>query len=164
MLKDSAVPTNEEFDQWLERVRATYRAVLFTCTHRLSGDSAVADQVAVQVIAGLVSRPSVFRYFGLPYSGRIARLAETRLAEARAGELATVCAWTELWERLTSIPQQHRHVLVAMCVRGEDIATLASGLRCDEQTAAARHAATLSYMLQVTAPGLPSGPDHDTSI
>ena len=42
------------------------------------------------MVAGLIARPQVFRYFGLPYSGRIAKLAEARLAEAAAGELAAV--------------------------------------------------------------------------
>jgi hypothetical protein len=165
MAMDTAnLSTAEEFDLWLERVRATHAAVLFTCTSRLRGDRAAAAQVAVQVLAGLVSRPSVFRYFGLPFSGRIARLAETRLAEAAAGELATVCGWQQLSERLEAIPDEHREVLVATCVRGDDMATLATGLLCDEDAAAARHAAMLRFMLELAAPGLPIAPDHDPAV
>ncbi|HEX4392079.1 MAG TPA: hypothetical protein VH084_11135 [Mycobacterium sp.] len=155
---------DEEFDRWLERVHATHAAVLFTCTSRLRGDRTAAAQVAVQVLAGLVSRPSIFRYFGLPFSGRIARLAETRLAEAAAGELATVCGWQQLWERLESIPEGHREILVATCVRGDDMATLATGLLCDGDAAASRHAATLRFMLELAAPGLPTAPNHDPAI
>ena len=144
----------EEFDHWLERVGATYQAVRYTCQYRLGGDAEAAGHVAVQVIAGLLSRPSVFRYFGLPYSGRIARLAETRLAEAGSGQLARVCDWPRLWERVASMPEEHREVLVATCVRGADTATLASTLGCSQDAAAARHAATLRFMLELAAPGV----------
>lgn len=149
-----------EFAEWLERIRSTYEAVRYTCSHRLT-DPGLADQVAVQVAAGLVSRPMVFRYFGLPYSGRIASLAEARIAEARAGELATVCEWQELRSRLHAIPRDHREVLVAVCVRGEDVETLAEGLGCDEHGAARRKASTLDFMRTVAAPGLPGVPDPE---
>ena len=58
----------QEFAEWLERVRATFEAVQYTCAHRLA-DPTLAEQVSVQVVAGMVSRPAVFRYFGLPYCG-----------------------------------------------------------------------------------------------
>ena len=54
-----------EWDAWRERVRATYEAVEYTCAHRLA-DATLAGPVAVQVVAGLIARPQVFRYFGLP--------------------------------------------------------------------------------------------------
>jgi len=149
-----------EFAEWLDRVRSTYEAVLYTCAHRLS-DPRLAGPVAVQVAAGLVSRPTVFRYFGLPYSGRIARLAEARLAEAEAGTLSAVCDWAELHSRLEGLPAEHREVLVAVCVRGEDVPTLARGLGCDERSAAARRASTLAFMHDVAAPGLPDAPDPE---
>ncbi|HVL82831.1 MAG TPA: hypothetical protein VM367_00845 [Pseudonocardia sp.] len=149
-----------EFAQWLDRVRATYEAVEFTVSHRLA-DPGLAPQVAVQVAAGLVSRPMVFRFQGLPYSGRIARLAETRIAEADAGVLARVCGWTELRARLEELPDHHRHVLVRACVRGEDTETLAAALACDEAAATARRAATLAFMHEIAAPGLPPAPDPD---
>lgn len=148
-----------EFAQWFDRVRATYEAVQFTVSHRLA-DPSLAPQVAVQVAAGLVSRPTVFRFQGLPYSGRIARLAETAIAQADAGALTTVCSWDELRARLAELPGEHRDVLVRACVRGEDLGTLAAGLHCDELTATQRRAATLAYMHAVAAPGLPpSDPD-----
>ncbi len=149
-----------EFAQWLDRVRATFEAVEYTVSHRLANPG-LAAQVAVQVAAGLVSRPMVFRFQGLPYSGRLARLAETRIAEADAGTLATVCGWAELYARLGAVSAEHRDVLVRVCVRGEDLGTLAAGLDCDEAVATARRAATLSFMHDVAAPGLPPVPDPD---
>ena len=145
-----------EWDEWLDRVRATFEAVRYTCSHRLA-DPALAEPVAVQVAAGLVSRPAVFRYFGLPYSGRIARLAEARIAEADAGELATVCGWPELRERLEGVPTGHRETLVVMCVRGDDVEALAAVRGCDEATAEAGHEEMLAYMLELARPGLPPG-------
>jgi hypothetical protein len=142
-----------EFAGWLERVRATFEAVRYTCAHRLA-DPTLAEQVSVQVVAGMVSRPGVFRYFGLPYSGRIAKLAEARLAEADAGELATVCGWAELLGRLVEVPDEHRGALVMMCVRGDDLESLAAVLSCDEASAESRHEAMLLFMSELARPGL----------
>ncbi len=150
----------DEYAGWLERVRATFEAVRYTCSHRLA-DSGLAEPVAVQVTAGLVSRPSVFRYFGLPFSGRIARLAEARIAEADAGELAGGCRWTELRDRLERIPIIHREVLVVTCVRGDDVESLAATLGCDEAAAGAGHEAMLAFMRELARPGLPSVSDPD---
>lgn len=149
-----------EYAEWLDRVRATYEAVRYTCSHRLA-DPALAGPVAVQVAAGLVSRPSIFRYFGLPFSGRIARLAEARIAEADAGELATVCDWAELRGRLEEMPAVHREALVVTCVRGDDVEALAAARGCDEAAAEAGHEAMLAYMLELARPGLPAVPDPD---
>ncbi len=150
----------QEFAEWLERVRATFEAVQYTCAHRLA-DPTLAEQVSVQVVAGMVSRPAVFRYFGLPYSGRIARLAEARLAEADAGDLATVCSWSELLGQLVNLPEQHREPLVVMCVRGDGVESLAAVLACDEASAASRHEAMLLHMGELARPGLAPVPDPD---
>lgn len=147
-----------EYEEWLERVRSTYRAVHYTCLHRLT-DPRLAGAVAVQVTAGLIARPMVFRYFGLPYSGRIARLAEARLAEAEAGILSRVCEWSELDQRLEYLPPEHREVLVAVCVRGDDLKTLATALGSDEQTAVERRTSTLTYMRHIATPGLAATAD-----
>jgi hypothetical protein len=154
----------EEFDDWLERVRATHGAVLFTCTSRLRGDRAAATQVAVQVMAGLLSKPSVFRYFGLPYSGRIARLAENLLAQANSGTLAHVCAWSDLYALLERLAPPHRDVLVLTCVRGLDLSALADHLGSTEELAARRQAAMLAHMRRLAAPGLTSDGDPDTCV
>lgn len=156
----SAEELGSEFVAWLDRVRATFEAVQYTCAHRLA-DPGLAEPVAVQVAAGLVSRPSVFRYFGLPFSGRIARLAEARIAEADAGELATVCGWAELRSRLAEMPAVHRAALVVTCVRGDGVETLAATLGCDETVAKAGHAAMLAHLQELARPGLPAAPDPD---
>jgi hypothetical protein len=148
-----------EWDAWRERVRATYEAVAYTCAHRLA-DPALAGPVAVQVVAGLIARPQVFRYFGLPYSGRIAKLAEARLAEAAAGELAAVCGWAQLCDRLDAVPRAHREALVVTCVRGDDDAALAAAWGSDEATAAAGHAAMLAFLRELARPGLAAGEEE----
>ena len=152
-------PFAAEWAEWRERVRATYEAVEYTCAHRLA-DAALAGPVAVQVVAGLIARPQVFRYFGLPYSGRIAKLAEARLAEAAAGELAAVCGWAELSGRLDAMPESHRDALIVTCVRGEDDAALAAAWGCDEATAVAAHAAMLGYLRELVRPGLPASEEE----
>ncbi len=157
---ESDVSVEVEFAGWLDRVRATFEAVEYTCAHRLT-DPALAEQVSVQVVAGMVARPAVFRYFGLPYSGRIARLAEARIAEAEAGELATVCRWTELRDRLAELAPEHREVLVVTCLRGGDVEELAAVLSCDEATAESRHEAMLTYVGELVEPGLAPVPDPD---
>lgn len=151
---------DREFDEWLERVRATFESVRYTCAYRLA-DPALAEQVSVQVVAGMVARPAVFRYFGLPYSGRIAKLAEAHIAEADAGELATVCRWDELRDRLTELPAEHREALVVTCLRGGDVEELAAVLSCDSAVAEFRHESMLTYVGELVKPGLASAPDPD---
>lgn len=146
-------PLDTEWDEWVERVRTTYEAVQYTCAHRLA-DAGLAGPVAVQVAAGLVARPAVFRYWGLPYSGRIARLAESLIADADAGRLAPVCDWVELRGRIEGLSQAHRRALVVTCVRGEGDPALASVLGCDEAGAAAVRAEMLAAVAEAVRPGL----------
>jgi hypothetical protein len=143
-----------EYEAWMARVCATYDAITYTCHHRL-GNRRLAEQVGTQVLAGLLAKPQVFRYFGLPYSGRIARLAEARLAEAREGRLADVGSWTDLLGGLTGLPIEHQEVLVLTCVRGDDDWQLASNLGCDEHTASLRRHRTMEYMRGLAACALP---------
>jgi DNA-directed RNA polymerase specialized sigma24 family protein len=139
--------------------------VLFTCTSRLNGDRAAAAHIAVQVVAGMVSRPSVFRYFGLPYSGRIARLAENLLAQAHAGTLRTAAyRWPDLYARLQRLAPPHRDVLVLTCVRGVDIAALAEHLGCTHEFATHRHNAMLEYMRRLAAPGMAPEADPEAPM
>lgn len=151
-----------EYEAWAERVRATYEAITYTCHHRLR-DRGLATQVGIQVVADLVARPGVFRYFGLPYSGRIARLAEARIAEARQGCLAVVREWPALVERLAALPPEHREVLVLTCVLGRDDVELASSLGCDEVVAAGRREATMKLMRKIAAPHLAATDSRDKS-
>jgi hypothetical protein len=155
-------PLDAEWDEWVERVRLTYQAVEYTCAHRLA-DSRLAGPVAVQVAAGLVARPAVFRYWGLPYSGRIARLAEARIAEADAGTLASVCDWAALRERIEGLSPVHRRALVVTCVRGEGDPDLAAALGCDEAGAAAVRAEMLAAVAEAARPGLAAADPDGTS-
>jgi hypothetical protein len=142
----------DEFDEWLGRIGALYEAVRFTCTHRLA-DPALAEQVAVQVVGGMVARPAVFRYFGLPFSGRIAKLAEGLIATADAGDLAVVCGWPELRERIGGLPDEHREPFVVTCLRGGDVEELAAALGCDAAAAEQRHEAMLTCVRELVRPG-----------
>jgi DNA-directed RNA polymerase specialized sigma24 family protein len=143
-----------EYEAWMERVCATYEAITYTCHHRL-GNRRLAEQVSVQVLAGLLAKPQVFRYFGLPYSGRIARLAESRLAEAQEGRLADVGSWQELLQGLNKLPLEHQEVFVLTCVRGDDDGQLASNLGCDTHTARLRRHSTMELMRELAAYALP---------
>jgi hypothetical protein len=143
-----------EYAAWMERVCATHDAITYTCHHRL-GNRSLAEQVSAQVLAGLLTKPTIFRYFGLPYSGRIARLAEARLTEAREGRLADVGSWPELLRGLTVLPLEHQEVIVLACVHGDDDGQLASNLGCDAHTAALRRHSTMEYMRDLAACALP---------
>ncbi|MGH3765201.1 MAG: hypothetical protein ACRDS0_01545 [Pseudonocardiaceae bacterium] len=147
-------PLLPEYQAWMERVGATYDAMTYTCHHRL-GDRRLAERVSAQVLAGLLAKPMVFRYFGLPYSGRIARLAEARLAEAREGRLADVGSWPELLARLTGLPLEHQEVFVLTCVRGDDDGQLAANLGCDAHTASLRRHSTMEYLRGLATCALP---------
>lgn len=153
---------DEELDQWLQRLNATHAAVSYTCTSRLGGDRAVAEQVALQVMAGLLSKPSVFRYFGLPYSGRIARLAENLIGQANAGTLVDVpWTWSDLYALLERLAPPHRDVLVLTCVRGVDVAELAEHLGSSREFATHRYNAMLTHMRRLAASGMSPGTDPD---
>ncbi len=139
-----------EYDQWLERIDATYRSVAFCCWHRL-GDRVAADEVSAQVVAHLVAKPAVFRYFGLPFSGRIARSAERGIAQAKEGTLPTSRGWPCLIGRLQQVPLEHREILVLACIDNLDDTALAEALGCDTQAAQDRKVASMQYWDQLAS-------------
>jgi DNA-directed RNA polymerase specialized sigma24 family protein len=94
--------------------------------------------VGAAVVVGLVRRPGVFRYQGLPFSGRIATLAEPLLAEAREGRLPTGPEWSRLRVALTRVPPDVQEVFVLSCVHGRDVTEVAAGLGCDRDAANSR--------------------------
>jgi DNA-directed RNA polymerase specialized sigma24 family protein len=146
-----------DYQSWIDRVCATHDAIEYTCRHRLR-DARLASQVSVQVVAGLVAKPGVFRYYGLPYSGRIARLAEARLAEAAEGRLRSACEWPELLDSLAQVPPEHQRVLVLTCVQGCDDEQLAAAMGCDLAAARAQRANTMTYLQELAARALPVPP------
>lgn len=149
-----------EFTEWVQRLRSTHRAVAFTCKHRLS-EPAHAEPLAVRVVAGLLARPTVFRYFGLPYSGRIASLAEGLIADAEAGNPPAPADWSELENRVLSMPDHHQNVLVSVCLNGDDVDALASKLGCGTEEAARRRTALITYMRDVVAGDLTATSDQE---
>lgn len=153
----AVLPTYEE---WLERVSATYQSVAYCCLHRLH-DRALAEEVSLQVVAGLIGKPKIFKYYGLPYSGRIARLAERRIAQARQGTLGTGGgSWPDLFGALVAMPETHQEVLLLACVLGYDDDQLASALGCTEEEARTRRATMVASFEDLSRRALPAEPEE----
>ncbi len=155
-----ATLVDAEFTGWVERLRSTHRAVAFTCKHRLS-EPEHAEPLAVRVVAGLLARPTVFRYFGLPFSGRIASLAERLIADAEAGRPPGPANWSELENRVLSMPDHHQTVFVSVCLNGDDVDTLAAKLGCEMEEATRRRTALITYMRDVVAGDLTATADEE---
>jgi DNA-directed RNA polymerase specialized sigma24 family protein len=134
---DETEAPQPEYAAWLERITATYQAVAYTCAHRLH-DRELGKRVSAAVVARLVSRPNVFRYQGLPFSGRIATLAEALLADAREHRLPPGPEWSQLRTAFAQVPPELQEVFVLACVHGRDIDEIAADLNCDYDTARSR--------------------------
>lgn len=134
-----------DYAEWLARVTATFEAVFYTLRIRL-GDAVAAEAVALRVALGLVSRPLVFRHWGLPYSGRIAKLAEDGIVEVREGRLIERGSWPLFRSALAGVPVDHQATLVLTCVEGWSDAELAREWGCDAEAAGARRARTLTLL------------------
>jgi hypothetical protein len=138
------------YEEWLERLSATYRSVAYCCFHRLR-DREAAERVSVEVVAEMLVRPKVFRYFGLPFSGQIGRLAEPRIARARQGTTAGGGPnWQELLISLRSVPKEHQAVFVQTCVEGYTDPEVAVALGCDENTARLRRENTMNLLRELS--------------
>ncbi len=139
------------YEEWLERLSATYNSVAYCCFHRLR-DREAAERVSVEVVAEMLVRPRVFRYFGLPYSGQVGRLAEPRIAEARQG--TTVgdgdSGWQELLIHLRGVAKEHQEVFVLTCIEGYTDPEVAGALGCDEDTARLRQENTMNLMQELS--------------
>lgn len=155
-----ATVIDAEFTKWVQRLRSTHRAVAFTCKHRLA-EPEHAEPLAVRVVAGLLARPTVFQYFGLPFSGRIASIAERLIADAEAGNPPGPADWSELENRVLSLPYHHRAVLVSVCLNGDGVDTLAARLRCGTEEANRRRTALIAYMHDVVAGDLTTTADEE---
>ena len=146
-----------EYDDWLARVDATYRSVSFCCLHRLK-DRELAERVGLRVVAGLVAKPTIFKFSGLPFSGRIGVLAEHWIVEARAGRIGADGTFSDLCESLRAVPGDLREVFVLACVWGHDDAEIAGALGCEESVARDRRATLMQHFEQLS--GLVSRASH----
>jgi DNA-directed RNA polymerase specialized sigma24 family protein len=139
------------YAEWLERLSATYNSVAYCCFHRLR-DREAAKRVSVEVVAEMLARPRVFRYFGLPFSGQVGRLAEPRIAEARQGTTVgdSEQGWEELLVRLRSVSKEHQEVFVLTCTEDHTDPDVAVALGCDEDTARVRRENTINLLQELS--------------
>lgn len=140
-----------EYEEWLQRLSATYRSVAYCCFHRLR-DREAAERVSVEVVAEMLARPKAFRYFGLPFSGQIGRLAEPRIDRARQGKTVGEgdSGWQELLIRLRGVPEEHQVVFVLTCIEGYTDPEIGAALGCDEDTARLRREATTNLLRELS--------------
>jgi len=152
-----------EYEEWLQRLSATYRSVAYCCFHRLR-DREAAERVSVEVVAEMLARPKVFRYFGLPFSGQIGRLAEPRIDRARQGttvERSGDASWQELLIRLRGLPEEYQAVFVLTCIEGHADPEVAGALGCNEDTAKLRRENTMDLLRELSESIVaPTGREH----
>lgn len=139
------------YEEWLERLRATYGSVANCCRYRLQ-DRAAAEVISMEVISEMLARPKVFRYFGLPFSGQLATLAEPRIARVRQGTqvVAGDSGWDELLANLRCVSKEHQEVFVLGCIEGYTDLEVAGALGCDEDTARLRQENTMKLLQELS--------------
>lgn len=142
-----------DYEDWLERLRATYDSVAFCCRYQL-GDPRHAETIGVRVIAALVDRPGIFKYSGLPFSGRLARHTERGIEQARNGELQVHHRWIELVEPLREIDLEHQEIMVLGFIDHRDDDELAEFLRCSVANATRRRQRSLAAYQRIAAAAL----------
>lgn len=150
------------YAEWLERLSATYNSVAHCCQYRLK-DRAAAEDVSIEVVAEMLARPKVFRYFGLPFSGQLATLAEPRIARVRQGiTIGGDMEWQELLVRLRSISKERQEVFLLSCIEGYTDPDVAATLGCDEAAARLRRESTMHLLQEISRSVLaPTRREHD---
>lgn len=150
------------YEEWLERLSATYGSVAHCCRYRLQ-DRAAAERVSMEVVAEMLARPKVFRYFGLPFSGQLATLAEPRIARIQQGmAMGGNMDWQELLVRLRSIPKERQEVFLLTCIEGYTDPDVAVALGCDEDVARLRRESTMHLLQELSRSVLaPTRREHD---
>jgi iron complex transport system ATP-binding protein len=129
-----------DYTQWLGRLSATYRSVAYCCSLRLR-DRTLAESVSMEIVAEMLARPKVFHYFGYPFLGQLANLAEPRIAQAlqekQQGETSdkTTKGWQELFSRLLDVSREQQEVFVLAYVEGQPDTEIATALECGEDLA-----------------------------
>jgi DNA-directed RNA polymerase specialized sigma24 family protein len=95
----------------------------------------------MEVVAEMLARPKVFHYFGYPFLGQLANLAEPRIAQAlqekQQGETSdkTTKGWQELFSRLLDVSREQQEVFVLAYVEGQPDTEIATALECGEDLA-----------------------------
>lgn len=133
-----------DYAQWIDRLRATAQSVAFCCAYQLA-DRSLADAVGARVVAGLIGRPGIFKYSGLPYSGRVARHTERGIELARSGALIGGLTWDRLERRLQAVDHEHRALMIHAWVDDRPDQELATVLGCEQSEAVARKERSLRF-------------------
>ncbi len=138
------------YEEWLERLSATYGSVAHCCRYRLQ-DHAAAKSVSMKVVAEMLARPKVFRFFGLPFSGQLAKLAEPRIAQVQQGvAVGGNVDWEEFLVRLRGVSMEHQEVFLLTCIEGYTDPEIAVALGCDEDTAKLRRENTMGLLQELS--------------
>ena len=138
------------YEEWLERLSATYGSVAHCCRYRLQ-DRAAAESVSMEVVAEMLARPKVFRYFGLPFSGQLAKLAEPRIARVQRGiKVGGAMEWQEFLVRLHNVSKEHQEVFLLTCIEGYTDPEVAVALGCDEDAARLRQESTMNLLQELS--------------
>lgn len=139
----------EEFEGWVRRLEMTYRAVRYTCGHRL-GDLDAGGRISAHVVASMLAKPNVFRYSGLPFSGRIARVAEPMLLAAAADPASfdpgPPTTWAQIEDGVRALPTAARHAFVGLIVLDSTEDDLAAVLGMTVADLRADHAVALQHL------------------
>ena len=138
------------YEEWLERLSATYGSVAHCCLYRLQ-DRAAAENVSMEVVAEMLARPKVFRFFGLPFSGQLAKMAEPRIAQVQQGvTVGGNMDWQEFLVRLRSVSKEHQEVFLLTCIEGYTDPEIALALGCDEDAAKLRRESTMGLLQELS--------------
>ncbi len=138
------------YEEWLERLSATYGSVAHCCRYRLQ-DHAAAAAVSMEVVAEMLARPKVFRFFGLPFSGQLATLAEPRIARVQRGiKVGGDMEWQEFLVRLRGVSKEHQEVFLLTCIEGYTDPEVAVALGCDEDAARLRRESTMNLLQELS--------------
>lgn len=146
MITSESAELLPEYADWLSRVCMTRESVAYCCLYRLGGNAALAERVSVEVVAGLLARPRVFQYYGLPFSGRLAHLTEMAIGRATAGRRGGRCTWQVVHESLAGLAPEQQEVVIRICVEGCDDDALAALLGCEDTEAQRRCEETLGRL------------------
>jgi DNA-directed RNA polymerase specialized sigma24 family protein len=117
----------------------------------------------MEVVAEMLARPKVFRYFGLPFSGQLATLAEPRIARVQQGTMiGGNMDWQELLVRLRNISKERQEVFLLSCIEGYTDPNVAATLGCNEDVARLRRESTMHLLQEISKSVLaPTRREHD---